>query len=194
MRSRSIAAVLVLSFVARAMSILPRWANRCHNATALWRSLRDDRGFRGGASTVRDCIRAHLRSRGPRLPENEQVQAIRPTARRARWLLTAPSQRAPVNASMPASRRPRMHDSGSLAHQSSNKLGHAADCRDVASESWSGEPRRTSRKLHDSSTQPRRPVTPVSAPRRDPRVPLGSPARRSPPARPQPGCRAPARS
>jgi transposase len=81
------------TLTAHAEYLSDRWANGCHNATALWRALRDERGFRGGVSTVRDWIRAHLRSSGARLPSNEQVRTVRPTARRAGWLLTAPSQR-----------------------------------------------------------------------------------------------------
>lgn len=72
------------------------WNAGCHNATSLWRALCAERGFHGGVSTVRDWIRAHLRrgdAGGPAASTNEQVRTVRPSARRAGWLLTAPPDR-----------------------------------------------------------------------------------------------------
>jgi hypothetical protein len=49
------------SLSAHAAFLASRWAGGCHNATALWRALRDERGFGGGLSTLRDWVRSHLR-------------------------------------------------------------------------------------------------------------------------------------
>lgn len=75
-----------------------RWTGGCRNATALWRELRSERRFRGGLSTVRDWVRAHLRRRrAPATSENdEQTPAMRPSVRRAGWFLTAPPERLKV--------------------------------------------------------------------------------------------------
>jgi transposase len=88
------------SLSSHAAYLTERWDAGCHNASALWRELRDQHGFRGGVSTVRDWVRARLRTRRlTELPADAQALGdaqpltIRPSARRAGWLLTAPGER-----------------------------------------------------------------------------------------------------
>lgn len=90
------------SLSAHAAFLTNRWTAGCHDATALWRELREQRGFGGGLSTVRDWVRSHLRRIGPAASDaNEGLQhptpvALRLSARRAAWLLTAPPDRLTV--------------------------------------------------------------------------------------------------
>jgi transposase len=64
-----------------------RWEAGCHNATCLWRELRDHRGFRGGASAVRDWVTAHLRGGERRgAPDATRPRTAHPSPRRAAWL------------------------------------------------------------------------------------------------------------
>lgn len=87
-----------------------RWDAGCHNATRLWRELREHRGFRGGHSAVRDWITAHLRGgERRRMPAAALPRTAHPAPRRAAWLwckaaaaLTAP-ERAYVDAVCAAS-------------------------------------------------------------------------------------------
>lgn len=74
-----------------------RWDGGCHNATRLWRELRDAHGFRGGESAVRDWIMAHLRGARQRVVATALPRTVHPSPRRAAWLwckaadaLTAP--------------------------------------------------------------------------------------------------------
>jgi transposase len=63
-----------------------RWDEGCHNGVRLWRELRE-RGFTGGASTVRDWIR-RLRATIP--PSAGSAPAWKtPSGRRAAWLVVA---------------------------------------------------------------------------------------------------------
>ena len=69
--------------------IRQRWQQGCHNATRLWRELRE-RGFKGQAASVRNWIRKHY---GPRHCRGKQRQpqfpslATRASPRRVAWLL-----------------------------------------------------------------------------------------------------------
>lgn len=65
-----------------------RWAEGCHNATQLWRELRDAHDFRGGLSTVRDWVYLYLRGRAPRTPAAAEPRTAHPAPRRAAWLFT----------------------------------------------------------------------------------------------------------
>lgn len=82
-----------------AVFLSARWRAGCHNATRLWRALRDECGFRGGRTIVRDWVRTHLRGRSDLSDLSEGGSALvppatpRPAARRAAWLLTAPAER-----------------------------------------------------------------------------------------------------
>ena len=63
-----------------------RWDEGCHNGVRLWREIRE-RGFTGGASTVRDWIR-RLRAANP--PSAGSAPAWKtPSGRRAAWLVVA---------------------------------------------------------------------------------------------------------
>jgi transposase len=63
-----------------------RWDEGCHNGVRLWRELRE-RGFTGGASTVRDWLR-RLRAANP--PSAGSAPAWKtPSGRRAAWLVVA---------------------------------------------------------------------------------------------------------
>jgi transposase len=90
------------SLTPHAEHLRERWDEGCHNATRLWRELRADRGFHGGVTTVRDWVGAHLRGReappalgaaSAAMPASAAPVAriARPSARRASWLLTAPT-------------------------------------------------------------------------------------------------------
>lgn len=72
-----------------------RWHAGCHNVTQLWRELHDERGFHGGLTTVLAWARVHLREdlRGMHAPAKPLVVTVRPSSRRAAWLLTAPEER-----------------------------------------------------------------------------------------------------
>jgi hypothetical protein len=63
---------------------------------AVAHALRDERRFRGGVSTVRDWVRAHLRRETAAVPGEAQTATVRPSSRRAAWLLSAPPQRLNV--------------------------------------------------------------------------------------------------
>lgn len=69
-----------------------RWDAGCHNASRLWRELRDERGFRGGLSTVREWILVHLRGGAPRVPAAHLAQVAHPSPRRAAWLWCTPPE------------------------------------------------------------------------------------------------------
>jgi transposase len=87
------------SLSAHAAFLRTRWAAGCHNATALWRELHDQRGFGGGLSTVRDWVRSHHRHAPVRTSDTDDGSIhttptpLRLSARRAAWLLTAPPGR-----------------------------------------------------------------------------------------------------
>jgi transposase len=63
-----------------------RWDEGCHNGVRLWREIRE-RGFAGGASTVRDWIR-RLRAANPQ-PAGSLSAWKTPSSRRAAWLVVA---------------------------------------------------------------------------------------------------------
>ncbi|WP_429641972.1 ISL3 family transposase [Skermanella aerolata] len=63
-----------------------RWDEGCHNGVRLWRELRE-RGFTGGASTVRDWLR-RLRAATPQ-PAGSMPAWKTPSGRRAAWLVVA---------------------------------------------------------------------------------------------------------
>jgi transposase len=63
-----------------------RWDEGCHNGARLWREIRE-RGFTGGASTVRDWIR-RLRTATPQ-PAGSAPAWKTPSGRRAAWLVVA---------------------------------------------------------------------------------------------------------
>src|SRR4051812_4755410 len=63
-----------------------RWDEGCHNGIRLWREIRE-RGFVGGASTVRDWIR-RLRAATPQ-PAGSLPAWKTPSGRRAAWLVVA---------------------------------------------------------------------------------------------------------
>jgi transposase len=63
-----------------------RWDEGCHNGARLWREIRE-RGFTGGASTVRDWIR-RLRAATPRSAGSAPAWKT-PSGRRAAWLVVA---------------------------------------------------------------------------------------------------------
>jgi transposase len=65
-----------------------RWAAGSHNAARLWRELREQRGFRGGLSAVRDWITTRLRGGAPRAPDASLPRTAHPSPRRAAWLFT----------------------------------------------------------------------------------------------------------
>ena len=93
--------------VRKQMSLTPhadylahRWHAGCHNVTQLWRDLRDERGFRGGLTTVTAWARVHLREAtappngpAPEASREQRTTTVRPGTRRAAWLLTTPSER-----------------------------------------------------------------------------------------------------
>jgi len=81
-----------------------RWCGGCHNVTELWRNLRNERGFRGGLTTVTAWARTYLREPDGTIPnispDTSQEQrtitraiAVHPGTRRAAWLLTAAPER-----------------------------------------------------------------------------------------------------
>ena len=77
-----------------------RWQGGCHNVTQLWRELHNERGFHGGLTTVLEWARFHLREppHGATIPvascaSTSRPATARPSAHRAAWLLTAPSER-----------------------------------------------------------------------------------------------------
>ena len=76
------------SLDAQAAYLRQRWSDGCHNATRLWRELRAQHGFRGGVSTVRDWISAHVRGGEPRVPDAAAPRTAHPSRRRTAWLLT----------------------------------------------------------------------------------------------------------
>jgi transposase len=63
-----------------------RWDEGCHNGVRLWREIRE-RGFAGGASTVRDWLR-RLRAANPQ-PAGSMPAWKTPSGRRAAWLVVA---------------------------------------------------------------------------------------------------------
>ena len=63
-----------------------RWDEGCHNGVRLWREIRE-RGFAGGASTVRDWLR-RLRAANPQ-PAGSMSAWKTPSGRRAAWLVVA---------------------------------------------------------------------------------------------------------
>ncbi|MGF7213217.1 transposase [Skermanella aerolata] len=63
-----------------------RWDEGCHNGVRLWRELRE-RGFTGGASTVRDWLR-RLRAATPQSAGSMPAWKT-PSGRRAAWLVVA---------------------------------------------------------------------------------------------------------
>ena len=63
-----------------------RWDEGCHNGVRLWREIRE-RGFTGGASTVRDWLR-RLRAATPQ-PAGSAPAWKTPSGRRAAWLVVA---------------------------------------------------------------------------------------------------------
>jgi transposase len=78
-----------------ARRISPSWEEIGTGRSEFSFLTRDERGFHDGVTTVRDWVRTHLRRR-VETPTSRPPPA-RPSARRAAWLLTAPSDR--LNAS-----------------------------------------------------------------------------------------------
>jgi transposase len=76
--------------------IRQRWQQGCHNASRLWRELRE-RGFKGQAASVRNWIRKHYgprRCRAKRRPPQSPSPATRASPRHVAWLLLKEPQDA----------------------------------------------------------------------------------------------------
>jgi transposase len=65
-----------------------RWTEGCHNATRLWRELRESQGYRGSVSTLREWISLHVRGREPRDSDATLPRTAHPSPRRSAWLFT----------------------------------------------------------------------------------------------------------
>jgi len=94
-----------------------RWQEGCHNASQLWRELRE-RGFTGQSALVRNWIRKHYGPRSRRTKQKTSFSpATRASPRQTAWLLLKQPEDALPYLKELSSRSPQIATSASLARE-----------------------------------------------------------------------------